>query len=153
MPSKITAFRRVGIVGGFLTGLSTFQAEFDFGVPQYAQVFQPFLIALASGVALVAGRLWIGKGGALMACAVFLVVRGIIDVVTGPAVFDEPFPMLPLYLGSGVAVELAGLALARRPLPFAVVSGVLIGTVGFATEYAWTNAIFPLPWRPDLLPE
>jgi hypothetical protein len=36
--------------------LSTFQAEFDFGVPQFRLVFQPFLIALAAGVALVAGR-------------------------------------------------------------------------------------------------
>jgi hypothetical protein len=153
MPSRLVALRRAGIVGGFLIGVSTFQAEFDFGVPQYAQVFQPFLIALAAGVALVAGRLWIGRGGALAACAIFLVIRGIVDVVTGPAVFDEPFPVLPLYLGSGIAVELAGLALARRPVAFGVVSGVLVGTVGFATEYAWTNVAFRLPWQPDLLPE
>ena len=52
MPTTIVALRRIGIVGGFLIGLSTFQAEFDFGVPQYAQVFQPFLVALAAGVAL-----------------------------------------------------------------------------------------------------
>jgi hypothetical protein len=56
MPSKIVTFRRAGIVGGFLIGLSTFQAEFDFGVPQYAQVFHPFLIALAAG--WVARRRW-----------------------------------------------------------------------------------------------
>jgi hypothetical protein len=153
MPSKLVAFRRAGIVGGFLIGVSTFQAEFDFGVPQYSQVFHPFLIALAAGVALIAGRLWIGRGGALAACAFFLVTRGIVDAITGPAVFDEPYPMLPLYVGSGVAVELAGLALAKRPLVFAAVGGVLIGTVGFATEYAWTNAVFELPWQPDLLPE
>src|SRR3712207_4488083 len=134
MPSKITAFRRVGIVGGFLTGLSTFQAEFDFGVPQYAQVFQPFLIALAAGVALVAGRLWIGAGGALLAAVFFLATRGIIDAVTGPLVFDEPFPSLPLYLGEAVVVELAALAFLRRPLVFGAVSGLLIGTIGFATE-------------------
>jgi hypothetical protein len=153
MPSRLVALRRAGIVGGFLIGVSTFQAEFDFGVPQYAQVFQPFLIALAAGVALVSGRLWIGRGGALAAVAFFLVIRGVVDVVTGPAVFDEPFPALPLYLGSAIAVELVALALLRRPLAFGVVSGVLIGTVGFATEYAWTNLFFKLPWQPDLLPE
>ena len=32
-----------------LIGLSTFQAEFDFGVPQFRLVFQPMLIALAAG--------------------------------------------------------------------------------------------------------
>ena len=43
-------------MGGLLIGLSTFQAEFDFGVPQYRAVLQPALIALAAGVALVAAR-------------------------------------------------------------------------------------------------
>src|SRR3712207_1244240 len=65
--SMITFFRRASLMGGFLIGLSTFQAEFDFGVPQYRMVFQPFLIALAAGFALVAGRIWIGRGGALFA--------------------------------------------------------------------------------------
>ena len=41
----------------------------------------------------------------------------------------------------------------RRPLAFAAVSGMLIGTIGFATEYAWTQVAFRLPWQPDLLPE
>jgi hypothetical protein len=152
-PSAVVAVRRIGIVGGFLIGLSTFQAEFDFGVPQYAQVFQPFFIALAAGVALTAGRMWIGRGGALLAVAFFLVVRGAVDVITGPAVFGEPFPTMPLYLGEALVVELAALALIRRPLTFAAVSGVLIGTAGFAAEYAWTQIAFRLPWQPDLLPE
>ena len=37
-----------------MIGLSTFQAEFDFGVPQFQLVFQPMLIMLAAGVGLVA---------------------------------------------------------------------------------------------------
>src|SRR5690606_22801788 len=116
MPTLVTALRRAGIVGGLLIGLSTFQAEFDFGVPQYAAVFQPFLIALAAGVALVAGRLWIGSGGALMAAAFFLGVRTAVDLITGPAVFGETFPVTPLYVGEALAVELVALVLARRPL-------------------------------------
>src|SRR5947207_303999 len=47
----ITAFRRVGLMGGLLIGLSTFQGEFDFGVPQFRFVFQPLLIALAAACA------------------------------------------------------------------------------------------------------
>jgi hypothetical protein len=153
MPSKLVAFRRIGIVGGFLIGLSTFQAEFDFGVPQYSQVFHPFLIALAAGVALVAGRLWIGRGGALLCALFFLVMRTLMDLITGPLVFHETFPVTPLYLGSAVLVELAAFALVARPLLFGAASGALIGTVGFAIEYGWTHVAFRLPWTPDLLPE
>src|SRR5204863_6138929 len=32
--AHLVALRRVGLMGGLLIGLSTFQAEFDFGVPQ-----------------------------------------------------------------------------------------------------------------------
>jgi len=152
MPSALVAVRRAGIVGGFLIGLSTFQAEFDFGVPQFRLVFQPFLIALAAGVALVAGRLWIGRGGALAAVAFFLLVRGVVGVLVGP-VLGETTPSLPLYLGSAVLVELVAVALVRRPLAFGVAAGALVGTLGFATEYAWSQVAMRLPWTPDLLPE
>ena len=57
--------RRVSLPGAFLLGLSTFQAEFDFGVPQFRMVFQPMLVMLAAGVALVAARIWLGRGAAL----------------------------------------------------------------------------------------
>src|SRR5918998_4335110 len=67
--------RQVALMGGLLIGLSTFQAEFDFGVPQFRAVLQPALIALAGGVALVAARVWIGPGAAIGAAVFFLVVR------------------------------------------------------------------------------
>ena len=149
----ITAFRRIGIMGGLLIGLSTFQAEFDFGVPQYRMVLQPLLIAVAAGVSLVAARLWIGRGGAIGAALFFLAVRGVIGLITGPLVFDETFPTMPLYLGSAVAVELAALVLIKRPMLFGAVAGGLIGSVGFATEYAWTQVAFKLPWTTDILAE
>ena len=49
-------------MGGLLIGLSTFQAEFDFGVPQFQLVLEPIMLAFAAGVALVAARIWIGRG-------------------------------------------------------------------------------------------
>ena len=58
--------RRALLVGGFLVALSTFQAEFDFGVPQFRAVFQPILIMLAAGIGLVTTRLYLGRGGALL---------------------------------------------------------------------------------------
>src|SRR5687768_2845550 len=89
--------------GGFMLGLSTFQAEFDFGVPQFRFVFQPMLIMLAAGVGLVATRIWGGPGSALGAVAFFLVVRGVLSVVVGP-VFGETTPHLPLYVAEALLV-------------------------------------------------
>ena len=151
-PTAIVNLRRVAIMGGLLIGLSTFQAEWDFGVPQFRMVLQPMLIALAAGVALVAARVWIGRGGALGAVAFFLVLRGIISLFTGP-VFGQTTPSLPLYVVEALCVEVAALALIKRPLAFGAVSGVLIGTVGFAGEWAWTQVGMRLPWTADLLPE
>ena len=41
------------------------QGEFDFGVPQFRLLFHPILIAFAAGIALVAARIYAGRGAAL----------------------------------------------------------------------------------------
>jgi hypothetical protein len=139
-------------MGGLLIGLSTFQAEFDFGVPQFQMIFQPVLIALAAGVALVCARISVGRGGAFGAVAFFLGVRGIISLLVGP-VLGETTPALPLYVAEAACVELAALWLGRdRPLELGALSGVLIGTIGFAAEYGWTQVVFTTPWNSALLP-
>jgi hypothetical protein len=144
--------RRVAVMGGLLIGLSTFQAEFDFGVPQFRMVLHPLLIAVAAGVALVAARLWTGPGGAIGAALFFLGVRGLVSLLVGP-VFGEITPALPLYLGEAVCVELAAFVLARRPLAFGAGAGLLVGTAGMASEWPWTHAVMTLPWTGDILPE
>ena len=68
-------------------------------------------------------------------------------------VFGETAPHLPLYLAEAACVELAGLALARRPLALGAASGLAIGTVGFAAEWGWSQIAMPIPWTSDLLPE
>ena len=140
-------------MGGMLIGLSVFQAEFDFGVPQFRLVLQPLLIAVAAGVTLVAARLWIGPGGAITAVLFYQLVRGGVSVIVGPLVIGELWAAVPLYLAEAVCVEVAALLLVRRPLAFGALAGVLIGTVGFAVEFWWTNVVFPLPWTSDLIPE
>ncbi|HET6507144.1 MAG TPA: hypothetical protein VFG42_10160 [Baekduia sp.] len=148
-----TSIRRVGLMGGLLIGLSTFQGEFDFGVPQFRMVFHPMLIALAAGLALTAGRIWIGKGGALATAIMFLVVRGLIALIVGD-VFGESSPTLPLYLVEALCVEGVALAVGRdRPLTLGVVGGLLCGTVGFAAEWVWVKEMFPLPWNDGIMPE
>jgi hypothetical protein len=150
--ASATTARRIAVMGGLLIGLSTFQAEFDFGVPQFRMVLHPLLIAVAASVALVSARLWTGPGGAIGAALFFLGVRGMISLLVGP-VFGEITPALPLYLGEAVCVELAALALVRRPLAFGAAAGLLAGTLGIASEWPWTHAVMPLPWTGDILPE
>ncbi|HEV7187148.1 MAG TPA: hypothetical protein VGN28_04580 [Blastococcus sp.] len=152
---QLTRFvRQASAMGGLLLGLSVFQGEYDFDVEQFRLVLSPFMIAGAAGLALVAARLFIGRGGALAATAFFLVVRGVIALLVGP-ILGQVTPTFPLYLGSAILVELLALSvpLLRRPLPFGAVAGVLIGTVGFATEYGWSHIRATLPWGTDILVE
>ncbi|MGZ4506068.1 MAG: hypothetical protein ACXVX0_02350 [Blastococcus sp.] len=152
---RITRFvRQASAMGGLLLGMSVFQGEFDFDVPQFRLVLAPFMIAFAAGIALVAARLFIGRGGALAAAAFFLVVRGVIALLVGP-LLGEHTPTFPLYLGSAIVVELLALSvpLVRRPVVFGAVSGVLIGTVGFATEFGWSHLRSTLSWGSDILVE
>jgi hypothetical protein len=149
----VMRLRRVALAGGLLIGLSIFQAEFDFGVPQFRFVFGPMLVAFAAGVALVATRIWLGRGSALAAVAFFLVVRGTVSLLVGP-VLGETTPALPLYVAEALVVELVALRVPReRTLAFAAWAGLGIGTVGLAAEYAWSRLVMPIPWSPELLPE
>ena len=148
-----TKLRAVGLSGGFLIGLSTFQAEFDFGVPQFRFVFQPMLIMLAAGVGLVAVRQWGGRGTALGAVGFFILVRGGLALIVGP-VLGETTPHLPLYIVSALVVEAIALWVPReRPLAFGLWSGLGIGTAGLASEWAWSHAWMPIPWPAELVPE
>jgi hypothetical protein len=146
--------RLISLTGGLLLGMSTFQAEFDFGIGQFRLVFQPILIMLAAGVVLVAARVWLGRGAAVGAALFFLLIRGFLAVLVGP-ILGETTPHFPLYLASAVVIELLALVIPaqKRPLAFGVWAGVLIGTVGLAAEWAFTQVWMPLPWTAALFPE
>jgi hypothetical protein len=151
-PQILTA-RAIGLTGGLLIGLSTFQAEFDFGVPQFRLVFQPILVMLAAGIGLVVARLYGGRGAALGAAVFFVVIRGALALAVGPG-FGQTVPHFPLYIGAALVVELVALRVATdRPLRFGLWAGLGIGTVGLAAEWAWTQLWMPLPWDSALLPE
>ena len=149
----VARYRRVFAIGGLLIGLSTFQGEFDFGVPQFQLVLEPIMLAFAAGVALVAARVWIGRGGALGAALFFIAVRGGLAVIVG-GIFGETVPHFPLYLAEAACVELAALVIStRRVYAFGALAGALIGTVGFAAEYAWSHVWMPVPWPEGLVAE
>ena len=152
-PRIAWAVRRSLLLGGFLVALSTFQGEFDFGVPQFRQVLHPILLMLAAGIGLVTARIYLGRGGALQAVAGFVAIRGFLAIMVG-GVWDQTLPHFPLYLVEALLVEAVFARLrGRSPVATGAVAGVLIGTVGLAAEWAWSHIWMPVPWQATLLPE
>jgi hypothetical protein len=144
--------RALGACGGLLIGLSIFQAEFDFGVPQFSLLFHPLLIAFAASLALVVARTLIGRGGALAIVAFYLAIRSGLSLLTGP-VLGETLPHFPLYVAEGVLVELLAVRVKPESFRFGALAGVLIATFGVLAEYAWSHVWMPLPWVAHDLPE
>jgi hypothetical protein len=152
-PRPLVLLRRGLLAGSFLVALSTFQGEFDFSVPQFREVLHPVLIMLAAGIGLVTARVYLGRGGALLAVLGFLLIRGLIAVMVGE-VWGQTTPHFPLYLVEAVLVEAAFVrAGTRSPVATGAMAGGLIGTVGLAAEWGWTHVWMPLPWSDSLLPE
>jgi hypothetical protein len=147
-----TRTRLILAAGGLLVGLSIYQGEFDFGVPQYRMLFHPALIALAAAGALVAARLMAGKGAALGAALFFIVLRGGLTLLVHEGL-GRSVSHFPLYLAEAALVE--GLALwlgTRRPMRLALASGAAVGTAGVLAEWGWSHVWMPLAWPAGLLP-
>ena len=133
-------------------GLSTFQLEFDYGVPQWQALYQPVLIMLATSIALVAARVAFGRGGALLMSLNFIVSRSLMALVVGPGL-GHVVPRFPLYAGIGLAIE-GGAWLARRrgPLLTALSCGAAAATLGLATEWGFSHLWGRHPWQLSLIP-
>jgi hypothetical protein len=145
---------RTGLLaGGLLVALSTFQGEFDFGVPQFRLLFHPLLIALAAGIALVVARVHLGRGGALLAVVSFLILRGIVALLVGP-ILGQTTPHFPLYIVEALVVELVAWRVGRdRPLLLGALSGLGIGTIGLTAEWGWSQLWMPVAWPSQLMGE
>ncbi|MDQ3646154.1 MAG: hypothetical protein M3345_04380, partial [Actinomycetota bacterium] len=143
---------RVVTAGATLTGLSTWTGEFDFGVPQFQQLYHPMLVMVAASIGLVAARTRLGAGGALKAVGVFVAARLAVALVIGTSL-NLIIPRFPLYIGAAIVVEIAARTFSRlRPVPAAAVTGTLVGTIGLATEWGWTQLWGHHPWGPSLFP-
>jgi len=139
--------------GGILIGLSVFQIEFDFGVPQFRQVFEPMLIAAAAAFGCVAARIMLGRGAAIIAALLAIALRGLMALLVGP-IFGAPINWFALYLGPAIVVELIALTpLFKRPLWFGAVSGLGVATVGLWLESLWIAAVYHYPWPTSIWPE
>ena len=163
-----TRFREVILAGAFLVALSTFQAEFDFGVPQFALELQPALIMLAAGIGLVTARVRFGPGGAVAALIGYIGIRGTLALLIGP-LFGEITPHFPPYVVEAVVVEAVALLylgglhpvggyenrrrIDERPITFGALAGLGIGTIGLAAEWLWSHVWVVNPWPASLFPE
>jgi hypothetical protein len=145
--------RRAATTGGFLLALSTFQAEFDYAVPQFRLVWHPILLMLAAGIGLVTARIVIGRGGALMALALYLLIRGLLSLYVGP-ITGHTTLHFPLYVVEALVVEAVALAAdPERGIPFGALAGAGIGVFGLAAEWGWSHIWWTIPWTNALLPE
>jgi hypothetical protein len=142
-----------GFAGAFLIGLSTFQGEFDYAVPQFKLVLHPVLLMVAASVALVTARVYVGKGGALAAALFFILIRGALALLVSPT-FGHTTLHFPLYVVEAAVVELVALRVdPRRTLRFGMWAGVAVGTIGLAAEWAWSYVWWTIEWPSNLFPE
>jgi hypothetical protein len=137
------------VASAMLVGLSAYQAEFDFGVPQFQLLYHPVLIALAGGIVLVAARSILGPGGALVTAITFVLIRGAVDI--GLVAAGRGVARFPTYLAAAVVVEIAAHYGARRSVRAPLVAGVGIGTVGLLGEAALLNLWGYHPWTSRVL--
>jgi hypothetical protein len=122
-----------------LVGLSTFQGEFDFGVPQFQPLYWPLLMVAAAAFALVLARVALGRWGAVKVALVYLGLRGFVALAVGGAL-HHTVPRFPLYLPSALAVEIAAWSVSDKGrLRLALAAGALVGTVGLVGELAWVR--------------
>jgi hypothetical protein len=136
--------------GGVLAGLTVYQAEFGFGVPQYRLLFEPVLLAFSGALALVMARVVAGRGGAFAAVGFYVVVSGAMALFVGP-VLGRSVPHFPTYLAAAVCVEAAALVARRRA--FVLCSGVLVGVLGTLGEWGWSHVWMPIAWPAHFVPE
>lgn len=140
------------LAGAVIIGLSTFQLEFDMGVPQWQALYQPVLIVLATSIAMVAARIALGRGWALVTGVNFVVSRGALALLVGPGL-GHVVPRFPLYVGIALVVEVAFLVGRRLgTVPMALLCGLAVSTLGLATEWGFSQAWGRHPWQPEMLP-
>jgi hypothetical protein len=145
-----------GVVGKLFTALAicgcgvpfAFLMEFDLGVPQFPAATQFIIFAFLAAWIGTAVRLWLGPGGALLASAVYLLAHAFL-YVTIWALPDVLTARFLLMVPSALIIEAVAAVVQPkkrdRPVLFALVSGVLVGSLGMYCEWLWSKAFMPLP--------
>lgn len=141
------------LLGGIILFLATHATdEFNWGVPQYRQIWQPLLLVFFGALGLVVARALGGRGATVGVLVVYLPLQLVEVALIGALGTTQPASIL--FVVEALVVELVALRVANgRGLRFGALAGLGVGTVGFAAEYGWTQFAMPLPWQPSLLVE
>ncbi|PWN03799.1 hypothetical protein DJ010_06925 [Nocardioides silvaticus] len=163
--AQVSAPRTSGFIGRLLGALAitvcgipfAFLMEFDLGVPQFPAVTQFIIFAFLAAWIGCAVRLWLGPGGALLVGAAFWTAH-LFLWATIWALPDVLTARWLLLVPSVVIIEVVAAILqpkrTGREIPFVVVSGVLVGSLGMYGEWLWSKFFMPLPqpFDADTLP-
>lgn len=124
-----------------------FLMEFDLGVPQFPAATQFIIFGFCVAWTATATRSWFGPGGALLAAGLYLLIHAFLWVSVSVPLDDVLIARFLLFVPSAVLIELIALAISpkRNPLPFALVSGLVVGTAGLYAEWLWSDFFMPLP--------
>lgn len=135
-----TGVARVGamLAGAFpLSAMLAYLLEYAFDVPQFSLLYPTLLSSLAIGLSLVAVRVALGRGAALVATVGFLVLS--VGLVGNWLVTLGYNPThIRLMLPAAVLIEAAFLFAPRRHAAW--ISGLLVGSLGVLGEWVWNVA-------------
>lgn len=134
-----------------ILGLASVQGEFEFGVPQFQQLYHPVLFALAAGFALTAMAIVVKRWWSplVVAGVGFLLAAG----DNGARAEQTGARAACLFIVSAVVVAVvAKLVGVERRLRFAAAAGIGVGTFGLAGEWWWNQGAHQ-SWKAALLPE
>ena len=122
-----------------------FLMEFDLGVPQFPAATQFIITGFLCAWIFGAVRATFGPGGALLAWGVYVFAH--LFLLGATALLDDVLlARFLLFLPSAILVEVVALIVSpRRGVAFGVTTGLLVGTVGMAAEWAWSHVFMPLP--------
>ena len=138
--------------GGILIGLSVFRSN---SISAYRN--PPSVSAHADrrrgGFRPSRGPHQLGRGAAIIAALLAIVLRGGVALVVGP-ILGAPINWFALYLGPAIVVALIALTpLFKRAIIFGAVSGLGVATVGLWLESLWVDAVYHYPWPTSMWPE
>lgn len=149
------AWRRplAAILGGVFLFVAVHATdEFNWGVPQYRQVWQPLLLMAFGGFGLILTRALGGRGATVGTLAIFLPLQLGEVVLIGALGTTQPASVL--FVVEALVIELVWFrAASSSTVRLGALAGLAVGVVGFAAEYGWSQLAMPLPWRGALLPE
>ncbi len=155
VPSWLTRMLGVRAASVVVVGFTVaYLQEFAYGVPQFRLLFDPTIVAFSATLGFTVAALAFGRGRALKTWVASVITLGALTIVTGP-VLGEATHHFPLFIVSALLVE----ATWRIPyakgggVRFGVVAGLLVATVGTASELAWSQVWMPVAWPVHLLPE